>query len=133
MATEPVERVTVELADIEQRAFAWLIDGAILTTISGAGLATAHGVGVGAGFLIGLIYTWFFLTRNNGQTPGKLLMRIRVIKTDGAPIGDAEAILRHFGMIVNYVSIVGWVWVLIDHNRQGWHDKLAQTYVVKTT
>ncbi|MBK9121632.1 MAG: RDD family protein [Chloroflexi bacterium] len=133
MSTEFAERTTYELADLEQRVFAWLIDGAILSIISGAGVATAHGVGFGAGLLIGFIYTWFFLTRNNGQTPGKVFMKIRVIKTDGTPIGDADAVLRHIGMIVNYVSVVGGLWAFIDHDRQGLHDKMAQTYVVKTT
>ncbi|MBK8023057.1 MAG: RDD family protein [Chloroflexi bacterium] len=118
------------LADFGTRLAAFFIDGAILFAIESVGFITARGPGVGVGFFIGLLYAWFFLTRNNGQTPGKMLMRIRVIKVDGSPISDSEAVLRYIGYILNSVLLIGWFLMLIDEKRQGWHDKLANTYVV---
>jgi uncharacterized RDD family membrane protein YckC len=32
---------------------------------------------------------------------------------------------------MNNFFFIGWVWALFDDNRQGWHDKIAETYVVK--
>jgi uncharacterized RDD family membrane protein YckC len=119
-----------ELAEIGTRAAAWFIDGAILFVIESAGFFTAGQAGLGAGLIVGLAYSWFFLTRNNGQTIGKLLMKIRVIKVDGSPISDSDAVIRYIGTIINYIGFIGWLWALVDNNRQGWHDKMAQTYVV---
>jgi uncharacterized RDD family membrane protein YckC len=111
---------------------ALFIDGIILSAIGSIGFIAAREPGVGAGFLVGLVYHWFFLTRNKGQTPGKGLMKIRVIKVDGSPISDSDALLRYVGYIVNSFCIgIGWVWALLDTNKQGWHDKIAKTYVVK--
>jgi uncharacterized RDD family membrane protein YckC len=120
-----------ELAEIGIRAAAWLIDGTILFFIESALFFGARETGLGLGFMVGLAYTWYFLPRHNGQTPGKVLMKIRVIKTDGSPISDSDAVLRYIGSLINYIVCIGWLWSLIDDNRQGWHDKLAQTYVVK--
>lgn len=132
MATQTIETSSYELADIGARFMALLIDGIILSVIGSVGFLTAREPGIGASFFIGLVYYWFFLTRNNGQTPGKALMKIRVIKVDGSPISDSDAVLRYVGYIVNSLCIgIGWLWALLDANQQGWHDKLAKTYVVK--
>lgn len=125
------EMANYELAEIGTRAVAWCIDGAILFIIEGAGFFGAQEVGFSLGLVFGLAYTWFFLTRNNGQTLGKIVMKIRVIKADGSPISDSDAVIRYIGTIINYIGCLGWLWALFDSNRQGWHDKLAQTYVVK--
>ena len=123
---------THELADIGQRFIALFIDGFILGVIGGALFGSAGASGGAVGFLIGAFYQWFFLTRNNGQTPGKALMKIRVIAVNGAPLTDAAAILRYIGYYINSaVLLIGWLWALWDPNHQGWHDKIASTYVVR--
>ena len=132
MVTKTFETASYELADIGTRFAALFIDGAILSIIGSAGFLTMRGVGLGTSFIIGIVYTWFFLTRNHGQTPGKMLMKIRVIKIDGSPINDSDAVIRYIGYFVNHFFFIGWLWALVDDNRQGWHDKMAQTYVVKT-
>jgi uncharacterized RDD family membrane protein YckC len=83
-------------------------------------------------FIIGAGYQWYFLTQQNGQTPGKMLMKIRVIKTDGTRISDSDAVLRYIGYLINSaVASIGWIWAVFDKKNQGWHDKIAKTYVVK--
>ena len=130
MSTQTYDMTNYELAEIGTRLAAWFIDGAILFIIESAGFFTAREAGLGAGLIVGLAYIWFFLTRNNGQTPGKVLMKIRVIKVDGSPISDGDAVIPYIGTIINYVGFIGWLWALVDSNRQGWHDKMAQTYGV---
>ncbi|MCL4247995.1 MAG: RDD family protein [Anaerolineae bacterium] len=133
MVTNSSEIVSHELASIEARFAALFIDGLILAAIEGVGFMAAREPGAGVGFVVGLIYSWFFLTRYNGQTPGKMIMKIRVIKADGSAISDGDAIVRYIGYFVNAFFFIGWLWALFDESRQGWHDKLASTYVVKTS
>jgi uncharacterized RDD family membrane protein YckC len=84
------------------------------------------------GFLIGVGYQWYFLTQNNGQTPGKRLMNIRVIKVSGEPLTAVDVVIRYIGYFINTaILLLGWIWAFFDANHQGWHDKLAGTYVVR--
>lgn len=77
-------------------------------------------------------YHWFFWTRRGGQTPGKFALGIRVIKTDGGPIGDVDALIRAIGYHVSAMLFgLGFVWALFDRSNQTWHDKMARTYVVR--
>jgi uncharacterized RDD family membrane protein YckC len=131
MATNTYETTRYELAEIGARFMALFIDGLILAVIGSIGFLTARESGIGISFLIGLIYYWFFLTRNKGQTPGKALMKLRVIKVDGSPISDSDAVIRYFGYAINSFFLLGWAWAFFDDNHQGWHDKLAKTFVVK--
>lgn len=141
METEAiVERVetALDLASAGSRLISYLIDGIILSVIGSVLNYASMGVGGTVGsiilFLGGLIsvayYTYFF---GNGQTPGMIAMKIKLIGTDGTyPIGYGKGFLRWIGMIISAVVILlGYVWILIDKKRQGWHDKIAGTYVVK--
>lgn len=83
------------------------------------------------GTVVWFIYCWYFWTRKNGQTPGKRTMGIRVVKTDGSPITTGSALARFIGYYLNSIVLLfGWVQLIFDSQRQGWHDKLADTIVV---
>jgi uncharacterized RDD family membrane protein YckC len=119
-------------ADFGTRLFAFLIDGFILGLLGGALTFSGREFGSILSFLIGFAYCWFFWTRMNGQTLGKMLMKIRVVKEDGSPLNDADAVVRYVGYTLNtLIMMLGWLWALWDSNQQGWHDKLAKTIVVK--
>lgn len=119
-------------AGFTERLIAIFIDTLILGFIGGALFVGARGPGGVVGFAIGVAYQWFFLTRNNGQTPGKMLMNIRVVKKDGSAIGDADAIVRYVGYYLNTaIFLLGWLWALVDRDGQGLHDKLVNTMVVR--
>ena len=88
--------------------------------------------GIGIGFFVGLVYNWYFWTRNNGQTPAKAFMGIRVVKTNGGRLTDLDAVIRYIGYYISgFVLALGYLWAFIDADKQGWHDKLAGTYVVR--
>lgn len=128
------ESRTYELAGMPERAIALLIDSAIVGAIGGfIGFGGNFLWGSGLfGFLIGMAYQWYFLTRQNGQTLGKLMLGLRVVKEDGTPITDGEAVMRYLGYILNSaVFMLGWLWAFVDDRNQGFHDKIAHTYVVK--
>lgn len=122
-----------ELAGIGQRFIALIIDS-IVFSIVGSIIGLNVDL-IGGGFVsivLGAAYQWYFLTRHNGQTVGKMLMNIRVIKVDGTEISDADAIMRYIGYLINSpILLLGWLWATWDNNRQGWHDKIARTYVVR--
>lgn len=121
-----------ELADVSQRVIAMFIDGIIMAIVTGLLVGGAGEVGGALSFVFGAAYNWFFWTRNKGQTPGKMVMGIRLIKTDGSAISDVEALIRYVGYYVNsMIFMLGWLLALIDSNSQGLHDKIANTYVVK--
>lgn len=126
-----------ELADISDRFIALIIDTIIVSIIGGiigAGSGNLFTGGSAIGFLIGAGYQWYFLTQQYGQTPGKMAMDLRVIKTDGTKISDADAVMRYIGYMINTpIILLGWLWAFVDGNNQGWHDKLASTYVVKVS
>jgi uncharacterized RDD family membrane protein YckC len=123
---------TYPLAGIGARAVALFIDNFLSAAIGGIlGGNDQWFLGSVVGFLVGFGYQWLFLTRNNGQTPGKMFMGIKVIKVDGTAISDFDVLMRYIGYFVDsFVFGLGWLWAAFDPERQAWHDKLARTYVV---
>lgn len=124
---------TYELATITQRFIALVVDTLLFGFIAGFFGISGDWFGGGIlGFIAGAAYQWYFLTRHDGQTPGKMLMGLQVIKTDGTEIEDIDAVMRTLGYTVNtFALLLGWLWVFVDDESQGWHDKLARTYVIK--
>jgi len=74
-----------------------------------------------------------FFTGYCGQTPGKMALRIKVIRTDGTPIGYGRAALREvFGKSISTILLgIGYLMVAFDGRKQGLHDKIADTCVIK--
>ena len=72
------------------------------------------------------------LTGIFGRTLGKWVAGIRVVDSDGNTPGVALAIPREMaGRFVAVVAAgVGLIWIVFDSKHQGWHDKIAGTYVV---
>ena len=84
----------------------------------------------GASLSIG--YAVFFIGYC-GQTPGKMALRIKVIRTDGSPVSYGRAVLREvLGKFVSSILLgIGYLMVAFDSQKQGLHDKIADTYVIK--
>jgi uncharacterized RDD family membrane protein YckC len=86
-----------------------------------------------ASLLAGLTYfTWFHGI--GGRTPGKMLLDLRVVQASGDPMTPGLAFLRWVGYLISApVFCLGFLWVAFDSRKQGWHDKLAATLVVRET
>lgn len=70
-----------------------------------------------------------------GLTPGKWMLGIRVVKRDTAePAGFWRMALREVvgKLISGILCYLGYIWALVDSSRQGWHDKIAKTLVIRT-
>ena len=67
-----------------------------------------------------------------GQTLGMMIAGIRLIRTDGTDVDTGHSLTRLLGALVSALPLfAGLLWIGFDECRQGWHDHLAGTYVVK--
>ena len=84
------------------------------------------------GLTINLAYFVTF-TGHCGQTPGKMALRIKVIRTDGSDIGYGKAAFREIvaKFISGIILCIGYLMVAFDEQKQGLHDRMADTYVIK--
>lgn len=65
-------------------------------------------------------------------TPGKLICRLKIVDTDGKRLSWQKALIRFVSYIPSaFVFFLGFIWVGFDSKKQGWHDKIAKTYVIK--
>lgn len=121
-------------ASLASRLIALIIDSIILVVVGAlAGLILKDEYfGISAGFIVGVLYNGYFWTQNRGQTPGKSLMGIRVVKTNGQGLNWLDALIRYIGYYINtFLLFIGWLWAVVDGKNQGFHDKLAGTIVVR--
>ncbi|KEF41888.1 MAG: hypothetical protein ER33_09080 [Cyanobium sp. CACIAM 14] len=66
-------------------------------------------------------------------TPGKLMFRLRIVdaRSGGEP-SLRQWILRYLGYFLSSLPLLlGFFWIAWDPRRQGWHDKLAGTVVIR--
>lgn len=76
---------------------------------------------------------YILLTAAFGATLGKMALGMTVVDENGQRAGFFKVLLREtIGKIVSaIVLLLGFIWILFDDKRQGWHDKIGGTFVVK--
>ena len=81
---------------------------------------------------IALIVATILFWRFRGATPGKMLIRAKIVdsKTFGKP-STGQLIGRFFAYIISAIFMLGFLWIAFDKRKQGWHDKLAGTVVIQ--
>lgn len=151
----------VELANGWRRLFAYLLDVVFLygfTFILATLVANSREIRTIAEYnalvntftwiVYALVSAYYIVSgATGGQTFGKIIMKIRIVKTDGRRLNWLDAIIRYWlqGIfsvfvlldinilygIMSFVVLFGYIWILIDPKRQGWHDKIAKTLVIK--
>ena len=127
---EPVPVVAVEYMGFWIRLAAAIIDIVVISVISS--LISFVLVPFAFWIIIFWLYYWLF-TGLKGQTPGKMVVGIRVVNAEGSIPGLGSAALREIpGKILSFIAIwLGFLWIIWDGQKQGWHDKIANTYVLK--
>ena len=139
LAADEIAARESRIADLRQRASRLEEQrdaaNAELEEIEGRGILTmlrnvADELGIGIGWA-GLYFT-FFLGFMRGQTPGKRVFRIRVVRLDGKPITWWDSFERFGGYAAGvFTGLAGYFQVLWDRNRQALQDKVVETVVIK--
>jgi uncharacterized RDD family membrane protein YckC len=102
---------------------------------------TCTGLGVFTGAIAALwaaalLLPWIYFSIMwswQGQSIGQKVLGLHVVDANnGAKISGGRAILRYFGIIVStWALYIGLIWAAFDPRKQGWHDKIASTFVVR--
>ncbi len=125
------------LAGFWRRFGAAAIDTVITFAFAMVGIVEQLGIYM-VGALPWLVVVWAYyviLTGIRGQTFGKMALGIKVVDVNGNIPGLGRAALREIvGKIIStLVFWLGFLWTIWDPNKQGWHDKLASTYVIRVS
>lgn len=125
----------VKYASFGKRLLSYLIDGLIIAAIGAVagvviGILGLEILGNIIGVPIAIGYFGYFWT-STGATIGKSVLKLKVVDADGNLISWGGAILRYVGYIVSAVALMlGFIWIIFDAKNQGWHDKIAGTFVI---
>lgn len=83
------------------------------------------------------LFTTIFLWASNGYTPGKWILKMRVVKINGSKISFLDAALREFiikgianSLLSGFLNIASFIWGSVTDDHKTAHDLVAQTRVV---
>jgi len=128
MAAEPPvmpDTLTYPKATFWERIAAGFLD-LVLVVILGA---VVHGpplaLIVAVAYFTGL-WAW------KGTSIGGIVLGLKVVRTDGTPVSFAVSLVRTLAAGFSiFVLFLGFFWIAWDPEKQGWHDKIAGTVVLK--
>jgi uncharacterized RDD family membrane protein YckC len=87
--------------------------------------------GATLGFLVALAY-FAGLWAWKGTTVGGVILKLKVVRLDGQPLTFPVALVRGLAAAFSIVVMfLGFLWIAWDKDKQGWHDKIAGTAVVR--
>lgn len=140
-----MNRSDVEYAGFWVRVGATMIDSLLLMVITFPLLISIYGwdyfgsekiIAGPADFLISWVLpfvavVWFWMQKQ--ATPGKAALSLHVLDADsGNNLSIGQSIGRYLAYFVSIIPLgLGLLWVGFDRKKQGWHDKLANTVVVR--
>lgn len=106
--------------------------------------------GIASGFAIGNIvifvlifgafnlFTTIILWATNGYTPGKWILKMRVVKINGQKISFLDAVLRELvikcianSILSGILNIISFIWGCVTDDHKTAHDLVVQTRVVE--
>lgn len=67
-------------------------------------------------------------------SPGKILLGLKIVDADtGQNLNFKKAVIRYLGYFpAMMVLFIGIFWIAFDPRKQGWHDKMANTVVIRS-
>jgi len=144
----------VELANVGSRTLAIMVDlalgGLVLFVVYALTMLLAHDVAddwltrlssnalktllilLIFGFQWGYfnLFEWMW----NGQTPGKRLLHLRVIKVDGSPVSGIDVLLRNLSRPIDTLGpmgLIGLLMIFVSGKAQRLGDLMARTLVIQ--
>jgi uncharacterized RDD family membrane protein YckC len=158
MPNDPtVATASVRPAGVFRRLVAMLIDWTVVSMLYGTFLALGvRGASLGARasgarflstdlaetltgpfILLWLGLAWVYIgwfTRHGGQTPGKMLLGIRIVSIDGSEPSWGQALLRPAGYLISWMPFgLGFVMAVLPPAKRALHDWLTGTRVIRTS
>jgi uncharacterized RDD family membrane protein YckC len=139
-----MDRPGFEYVGFWARVLATLIDTAIVSAMSWPFLDHFYDSNLGAEPLFAIsaadVWSWvlpavgiiiFWMARQ--ATPGKMAIRARIVDaTTGGKPSPRQLLLRYLGYYVSMIPLfAGFLWAAFDPRKQGWHDKMANTVVIR--
>lgn len=130
------ELLSYPKAGFWERMGAAFLDIVIVGIISGIahgplGLLMAFVSGPPVFLIIALAYfagMWAW----KGTTVGGIVLKLHVVRQDGRPLTFPAALVRGLAAALSVmVFLLGFLWIAWDDDKQGWHDKIAGTIVVR--
>lgn len=135
-----------DYAGIVSRGLAFGIDLTVTAVVSTVGAAFVRAASDVLGFrstsggqaamaymlslpVIFVVYCTVFWTML-GKTLGMVALGVRVVTGQGSSPRVARSLLRVLAYTVSSIALVGFAWIVVDRRRQGFHDKIARTFVV---
>ena len=110
-------------------ALGWMIYGAIYIQSTQFVLGTADFfISYVLPFILTMLF-WYY----KSATPGKMLLGLKIVDatTLGKP-SKGQLVGRYLAYYLSGLPLfLGFLWVAWDRRKQGWHDKLAGTLVVR--
>jgi len=96
------------------------------------------------GFLMGMLHHGFHLEllvlaiygavmwKMRGSTVGGIVFDLQVVRLDDRAVDWETAVVRALGCFLSLAVVgLGFFWIAFDAGKQGWHDKIAGTAVVR--
>lgn len=81
--------------------------------------------------LLHVAYKVFFVGRF-GATPGKMVLKLKVVMADGSRVTYGRALTRFFAEIVSALTLyIGYIMAAFDEEKRALHDRICNTRVVR--
>ncbi|PYQ28544.1 MAG: hypothetical protein DMF56_15000 [Acidobacteria bacterium] len=137
--------IRLEPAGLGSRFLAICIDSAIVQGVSMIILTSLsaflpRGIAVAIGITLNFLLTWswhiYFETQMQGRTPGKRMLRLRVIDARGLPVSLYQSLVRNITRVLDFAPLfygVGAIASMISPSRRRLGDIIADTLVIRDT
>ncbi|MFT5127105.1 MAG: putative RDD family membrane protein YckC [Rhodothermales bacterium] len=110
-----------------------LVIAAILTTEDPSSLMIATFGGMFLVYLMSAAYEGFFLSRT-GSTPGKSVLGVKVVRSDGSLVSFWRGFGRYFARVLVSLPLgIGLLAAFFDEQQRGWHDRMCDTRVIRNS
>ena len=130
----PVLAADLPKAGFGLRMGALAIDALLCGILTGVfnGLLPFTIVAGPGGFLLLTAAYGAVLWKLRGTTIGGIVCNLQIVRSDGRPMDWTTAVVRALGCFLSIAPAgLGFFWIVNDAARQGWHDKIAGTVVVR--